>query len=137
MRLVQRVIAGIASVLLLQLSLMGPDALCVSNRGAAGHRPHGGAASSSDHHVTVMSGMSHQSADATASEPCDQNTDDACPGPAGRSACGSMILCSVALSEPAAREAMVAAALSADDPREPLALTADFTIAPELPPPRA
>jgi hypothetical protein len=136
MRLVQRVTAAISSILLLQLSIMGPGGRCAAHRSNDAHHGHDAAAAIARPDA-AMPAMTHQASDVTASERSDVGTtDDSGRGRPGQGTCESMSACLVAAWEPTTRAAFLAPMTFALDLSERVQPATSLSIAPEPPPPR-
>jgi hypothetical protein len=137
MRLATRVIAGVTSLLALQLSLLGTGTLCKTSDG------HGASRRGHDHNVSVVhqpladgAVMSHTPPDAAPSH-CDATGDDDACGVPSTGRCASMISCSGTLSALSSSAPLVSISDVAEDPDDPVMAVVELTFAPELPPPRA
>jgi hypothetical protein len=120
----QRLIATLSSVLLLQLSLFGNDALCTAHNGHA------------------MSGMAqhHSTHGQPSSKDCGSESDGKSHrgplAPDGPGSCASMISCATATAAPTSGAGMTGTLPTAGELPEPLSAESDLAVAPEPPPPR-
>jgi hypothetical protein len=139
MRLLHRITAGVSTMLLLQLSMLGSGSLCPARLAAVGHHSHESVSRAATHHMNrVAPTMPHQATDIDSSERCDEGrTTDVCGGPVGNATCVSMSMCSLTVSEPSPGTRVVASSIVRSEHGEPLATVTGPTAAPELPPPRA
>jgi hypothetical protein len=136
MRLAKRITASIASILVLQLWLLGTGTLCAA-RGLndTGRRGHDSRMSVREQHAGEMAGMANAPA-AAAPSGCHATGDsDTCVPWTAR--CGSMSVCTMTMSLPTPATALVSPPRLVQDQPAFLTMAADLTIAPELPPPRA
>lgn len=128
-----------ASLLLLQLSLLGSGTLCALRGDRAMGRGTGHHAMVAPAQVSRAAGMVSSMPQTTGNPgmPHGCGMDGSCRAPWANGSCGAMGSCTVAVSAPSGTATSATTLSAAAELPELIRTVSDLTIAPEAPPPRA